>query len=514
MDVMPVVDYCRHSGTIMNDSPCASGIDRPEREGRPFDIAIVGMACMYAGAGDLHTYWKNILNKTNSLREIPAGRWKWEHYYDPSNKGRDAVNSRWGGFIEDALFDPLQYGIPPNCLPHIEPMQLLLLMCTRAALEDSGYLDRGFDRSSTSVIIGAGGDSELAQKYSFRAALPSFFGNTLEGVLPELTEGVPEWKEDSMTGLLTNVAAGRVANRFDLGGSTYAVDAACASSLAALRAGCLELLSRNSSMVIVAGADTIMSPYAYTAFSKATVLSPTGKSRPFDAQADGIVLSEGVGTVVIKRLEDARRDGDRVYAVIKGLSSSSDGRGKGLTAPREEGIALALKRTYEQAAMTPDTVGLIEAHATGTQVGDQTECRALIALLTESSAEPRSCAVGSVKSMIGHPKRAAGIAGLIKAALALHHKVLPPTMDVEHPIADLASPESPLYLNTELSPWIRRNGFPRRAGRSVRLGSVEPIFTLSWRSATAPPPGTSRLRFCGTGLPKFSSCGEIHGPTW
>ena len=216
-----------------------------------------------------------------------------------------------------------------------------------------------------------------------------------------------------------NVAVGRIANRFNLGGPNYAIDAACGSSLAAVYACIRELQMGTSDVAIALGADTVQTPYAYMAFSKTHALSPKGRCRPFDAAADGIVLSEGVGAVILKRLADAERDGDRIYGVIKGMGASSDGRDKGLTAPRLEGQLRALRRAYAQAGVSPGQVGLIEAHGTGTVVGDQTEAQALIQLMREAQAGPQSCAVGSVKSMIGHTKCAAGIAGLIKTTCAL-----------------------------------------------------------------------------------------------
>ena len=195
---------------------------------------------------------------------------------------------------------------------------------------------------------------------------------------------MPEWTEDSFPGILMNVAVGRIANRFNLGGPNYAIDAACGSSLAAVYACIRELQVGTSDVAIALGADTVQTPYAYMAFSKTHALSPKGRCRPFDASADGIVLSEGVGAVILKRLADAERDGDRIYAVIKGMGASSDGRDKGLTAPRLEGQLRALRRAYAQAGISPAQVGLIEAHGTGTVVGDQTEAQALIQLMREA----------------------------------------------------------------------------------------------------------------------------------
>ncbi|MDY6863148.1 MAG: beta-ketoacyl synthase N-terminal-like domain-containing protein, partial [Thermodesulfobacteriota bacterium] len=433
----------------------------------PVDIAIIGMACIFPKSPDLQTYWHNITEKVSAIEEIPQKRWDWKLYYDPDYKTKDKINSKWGGFIPDITFDPSEYGIPPNTLDYIEPLQLLVLKSVHSALADSGYLTRPFNRKRAAVVIGAGGgEADLAQLYSFRSALPYFFGESSGEILSELGTAVPQWTGDSFPGVLMNVAAGRIANRFDLGGSNYSVDAACASSLAALRAGILELKVKEADMVIVGGADTLMSPYVYTCFSKTGTLSPSGKCHPFDEKADGIVLAEGVAAIIIKRLQDAVRDGDRIYAVIKGISSSSDGKAKGLVAPRPEGQVLVLQRAYENADIDPETIGLIEAHGTGTTAGDKTESFSLNKFFSETPMLPKSCALGSVKSVIGHTKCAAGIAGLIKTVLALYNRVLPPTLGVETPNSEINKPLSPLYVNTETRPWINNN-HPRRAGVSA-----------------------------------------------
>jgi acyl transferase domain-containing protein/NAD(P)H-dependent flavin oxidoreductase YrpB (nitropropane dioxygenase family)/NADP-dependent 3-hydroxy acid dehydrogenase YdfG len=446
-------------------SESASDVASASREERPCDVAIVGMACMLPKAPNLLTYWENILNKVDAITEVPRDRWNWERYYDPDRRAKDKAYSRWGGFLEEIPFDPTRYGIPPNALRSIEPIQLLTLEVVRAALEDAGYIDRPFPRERTSVILGAGGGiGDLGQRYFVRSSLPSL----LEEVPPELMEQFPAWTEDSFPGILLNVIAGRVANRFDLGGVNYVVDAACASSLAAVYQAARELELGTSDMVIVGGVENVQNPFAYLAFSKTQALSPQGRCRTFDDSADGIVISEGLAIVVLKRLADAERDGDRIYAVIKGIAGSSDGRDKSLTAPRPEGQVRALERAYAKAGISPATVGLIEAHGTGTVVGDQAEVETLKRVFGPAGAARQSCAIGSVKSMIGHTKCTAGVAGLIKVALALHHKILPPTLGVEKPNTEAHFEESPFYVNTETRPWINgATNHPRRAGVSA-----------------------------------------------
>jgi acyl transferase domain-containing protein/NAD(P)H-dependent flavin oxidoreductase YrpB (nitropropane dioxygenase family)/NAD(P)-dependent dehydrogenase (short-subunit alcohol dehydrogenase family) len=439
---------------------------------KPCDIAVIGMDCYYPKGSGVAAYWENILNKVNAVGEVPATHWDWRLYYDPDPRAPDKIISKWGGFLDDIPFDPLTYGITPNSLHSIEPLQLFLLEAVRQALGDAGYAQRPFKRDRTCAILGiGGGGSPVAVAYGFRTCLPLL--DTVKDldissaeVLKKAEPMLPSWTEDSFPGILLNVAVGRVANRFDFGGANYAIDAACGASLAAVQACIRELESGTSDLAVAMGADTVQTPYAYMAFSKTHALSPRGRCQPFDAAADGIVLSEGIAAVVLKRLADAERDGDKIYAVIRGMGASSDGRDKGLTAPRAEGQLRALRRAYAKAGFSPARVGLIEAHGTGTVVGDQTEAQALAKVFSDAGAAPQSCAIGSVKSMIGHSKCAAGIAGLIKTSLALYHKVLPPTL-VEKPNPRGNFEEGPLYLNTEPRPWVHGGSEPRCAGVSA-----------------------------------------------
>jgi acyl transferase domain-containing protein/NAD(P)H-dependent flavin oxidoreductase YrpB (nitropropane dioxygenase family)/NAD(P)-dependent dehydrogenase (short-subunit alcohol dehydrogenase family) len=434
----------------------------------PSDIAIVGMACLLPKASTLQAFWENILNKVNAIREVPPERWDWRLYYDQDQNARDKICARWGGFLDDIPFDPTAYGMPPNSLASIEPLQLLSLEVTKWALEDAGYGKRPFNRERTAVVFGISGSGELAQLYSLRTALPTFFGEKSRDILTHFDGVLPEWTEDVFPGILMNVTAGRIANRFNLGGANCTVDAACASSLAAVYWAVRELETGACDMAVVGGADCMQNPFTYMCFSKTQALSPGGSCKALDESADGIVLGEGIAVMILKRLADAERAGDQIYAVIKGVGASSDGRDKSLTAPHREGQVRALTRAYAKAQVSPATVGLIEAHATGTTVGDRIEIDSLSQVFTEAGAESQGCAIGSIKSMIGHTKSAAGLASLIKASLALYHQVLPPTVGVEKPNPGLLLPESPFYVNTEARPWLASGKEqPRRAGVSA-----------------------------------------------
>ncbi|HEV8198850.1 MAG TPA: SDR family NAD(P)-dependent oxidoreductase [Candidatus Polarisedimenticolia bacterium] len=430
----------------------------------PLDIALVGIACLLpGGAHDVATFWENIVQGKDAIGEIPPHRFDASLWFDADRKRRDHIYSKWGGFLEDLPFDPLKYGIPPAALRSIEPLQLLALEMVDQALRDAGYDRVNPHKARTAVILGVGGGAaELGGRYAFRSMLPRFFKRLPEEFLSEL----PEWTEDSFPGILLNVVAGRIANRFDLGGVNFTVDAACASSLAAIYLAARELATGACDLAIAGGCDTVQNPFGYLCFSKTGALSPRGRSRTFDASADGIAISEGHAAVVLKRRTDAERDGDRIYAVLRGAAGGSDGRVMGLTAPHEAGQIRTLERAYDQAGFSPATVGLFEAHGTGTVVGDQTECRALASLLDAEGAAPQSVAIGSVKSMIGHTKCTAGVAGLIKTALALHHRLLPPTLHVETPNPKAGFPGGPLYVSSVLRPWLR-GAHPRRAGVSA-----------------------------------------------
>jgi acyl transferase domain-containing protein/NAD(P)H-dependent flavin oxidoreductase YrpB (nitropropane dioxygenase family)/short-subunit dehydrogenase len=457
-------DVSAGSVQVLEDLPIAEDArDRSSRAvPRPCDVAIVGMSCLLPGAPNIETFWSNVLSGLDAITDVPGDRFDLDTYYSQDTKARDSVYSRKGGFVADVPFDPMRYGIPPNSLASIDPLQLLMLVTVDEALRDAGYHRRKFARERTSVMLGfSGGLGELGVNYAVRSSLAQF-----ANVPPELMERLPEWTEDSFPGILPNVAAGRVANRFNLSGVNFNVDAACASSLAAIYVAVRELAYGDSDMVITGGIDSGQNPFGYLCFSRVTALSSRGHCSTFDKSADGIAISEGVSVVVLKRLEDAERDGDRIYAVIRGVAGSSDGRGRSMTAPRPEGQIVALRRAYEQAGFSPSSVGLIEAHGTGTVAGDASELSSLMELFKGAGAAARTCAVGSVKSMIGHTKAAAGVTGLIKAALALHQRVLPPTLNVTNPNPKILESDSPFYLNTEAQPWSG-NGLPRRAGVSA-----------------------------------------------
>jgi len=441
-------------------------------------IAIIGMGCFFPKSSNLQEFWRLLVKGLDAIGVVPDTHWSVNDYFDSDPKKPDRVYCKRGGFLSPVQFDPLEFGIPPSVLEATDTSQLLALLAAKRALADAGYGGAGrvFDRARTSVILGVTGTQEMVIPLSTRLSHPvwrraltaaGISDAKSEAILQSIADAYVPWQENSFPGLLGNVVAGRICNRLDLGGTNCVVDAACASSMGAVHLALMELTAGRSDMVITGGVDTLNDVFMHMCFAKTRVLSPTGDARPFSKFADGTVLGEGVGLLVLKRLADAEKDGDRIYAVIRGLGSSSDGKSQSIYAPRVDGQVKALQGAYGAAGIEADTVELIEAHGTGTKVGDRVEFEALKQVFKAGADSGRHCALGSVKSMIGHTKAAAGAAGMIKATLALYHKVLPPTLKAEEPDPDLNMAGSPFYLNPHSRPWLSPEGHPRRAGVSA-----------------------------------------------
>ncbi|MDX2471350.1 MAG: beta-ketoacyl synthase N-terminal-like domain-containing protein, partial [SAR324 cluster bacterium] len=442
-------------------------------------IAIIGMSSAFPEALSLKEYWSNILSEVDCIKEVPESRWSIEDYYDPDKKAVDKTYCKWGGFMPDLDFNPMEFGLPPNILEVTDVAQLWALAMTKEVLKDAGYGkgQKEFDSKNTGCIMGVGGGQKLLQPLMSRMQTPVWekvltsvgvTGKDQAKIIEKMKKAYVRWEENSFPGTLGNVIAGRVSNRFDLGGTNCVVDAACASSLAGIRMAVAELESGRCDMMLTGGVDTDNTIHMYMCFSKTPAFSPDERAKPFDESSAGIMIGEGIGMLLLKRLDDAERDGDNIYAVIRGSGSSSDGKYKSIYAPRSEGQVLALERAYDRAGFAPETVGLWEAHGTGTKAGDAAEVRALNLFLGKKDVGQNGIALGSVKSQVGHTKNAAGAAGMIKAALALHHKVLPAHINIDKPNPEMGLDESPFYINSETRPWIRPEGAPpRRAGVSA-----------------------------------------------
>ncbi len=451
--------------------------NRHEREA----IAIIGMSCIFPKAPDIKAYWWNILNCVDAIGE-PLPEWEARRYLD-SNR----IHTANGGYLKDLYrFDPGEFGIMPNSVDGGEPDQFLALRVARDALRDSGYLGDEFDHLNTGIVLGHStylhrGQGNLIQHNLVLdqtiELLHTVFPFLDDGKLLEarnlLESKLPQFNADIVPGLVPNVMTGRIANRLNLKGPNYLIDGACASSLLAVGAAIDELHKGQTRMMLAGGVNASLPPEVSVIFTQLGALSKFGKIRPFEKRGDGTLLGEGLGVIVMKKLSDAISDGDRIYAVVRGVGTSSDGREQSLLAPNVNGEALAVKRAYSDSGIDPASIALLEAHGTGIPLGDKTEISALKQVFGEKTAPPQSrIAVGSVKSMIGHCIPAAGIAGLIKGVLAIHHKILPPTL-CETINPELGLERTPFYINTSTRPWLSNQGTPRRAGiNSFGFGGI------------------------------------------
>ncbi|MFI1399295.1 beta-ketoacyl synthase N-terminal-like domain-containing protein, partial [Streptomyces sp. NPDC020681] len=445
-------------------------------------IAIVGLSALYPKSSNLRDFWANVVSAADCIDDVPSDHWDVDEHFDPDPSVPDKTYSKRGGFIPDVPFNPLEFGLPPNTLEVTDVLQLLSLVVARDLLKDAGADQAGqswYDASRTGVVLGITGANQLTQPLTARLQSGvlkevvrscGLTDRDAEEIVAKFRLAYAPWEENSFPGMLGNVVAGRVANRLDLGGINMTIDAACASSLGAVRTAASELLEGRSDTMLVGGCDAENTIFMYLCFSKTPALSKSGRIRPFDKDADGTLIGEGIGMLALRRLADAERDGNQIYAVLRGMGTSSDGRFKSIYAPRKEGQMVALRRAYEDADCSPASVELFEAHGTGTAVGDATELSALSAVVSDGNEGRQYAAVGSVKSQIGHTKAAAGAAGMIKLALALHHKVLPPTINVDEPNPAIDFDAGPFYVNTEARPWIRDPERPKRRAAISSFG--------------------------------------------
>ena len=445
------------------------------RRGKPYDIALVGLGCRFPGAPDLFAFWANILANRDCTREVPADRWPLSTFHDPEPDSNDRVACRRGGYLDTPIaFDAAAHGIMPLAVAGGEPEQFLVLDAARAAIDDAGLDAGALAGQRVDVVIGRGNYFNrgnlirlqhgriVAQTVGLLAVLhPEWIAEELDLLRRDLKSSLPPFEAATIPGQLTNATAGRLADRLDLKGANFVVDGASASSLAALELSCRSLLDRRADLAIAGGVYLEADVDFPLVFQQLRTLSRSGESRPFSADADGLIPGEGVGVLVLERLRDAERAGRRIYAVLEGVGLASDGRGRGLAAPSARGHARAIRLAYRVAGIEPSTVGLVEGHGLGLPAADRAELRALRAVFPPGRHSAR--ALGAVSSQIGHSMPAAGMAGLIKTALSLHHRVLPPTRHADRPNPLLKG--SGFELLASPRPWIQGDPrTPRRAG--------------------------------------------------
>ncbi len=448
-------------------------------------IAIVGVGAILPDAPNVPAFWNNVKTGRYSVAEVPADRWNPASYFDADPTAPDKTYSKIGGWVREYPWDPMKWHlpIPPRVADGMDIAQKWAVACTREALEDYGYPKRPLDLDRTAVIIGNAMAGEKHYLSSVRVFFPEYaheleatasFAQLPSALQREITEQFrarvgkhyAPITEDTMPGELANCMAGRIANLYNFHGPNYVCDAACASAMAAVSSAVEGLLANDFDTAVTGGIDRNMGAPTFVKFCKIGALSATG-TRPYAEGADGFVMGEGAAILLLKRLADAERDQDKIYAVLRGIGGSSDGKGKGITAPNPIGQKFCIERAWRNAGLSPSVGTLIEGHGTSTRVGDVVEAQSMADVLGQTNLPPHSVALGSVKSNIGHLKGAAGAAGMLKAALALHHKVLPPSLHCEHPSPDIDFAHSPLYVNTELKPWEIPGDAVRRVGVSA-----------------------------------------------
>ena len=404
-------------------------------------IAIIGMGCRFPQADNPTAFWQLLRDGRDGITEVPENRWSIEKYYDPDLKIQDKTNSKWGGFLDKIdEFDPQFFGIAPKEVTSMDPQQRLILEVAWEALEDGGQFPENLIGTRTGVFIGIG-------------------SNDYWGMLWHQPVNHPY----GTTGTANSMAANRLSYVLDLKGPSLAVDTACSSSLVAVHLACQSLWQRESTMALAGGVNVLLSPFGTIGFSKGGFLSGDGRCKSFDASANGYVRSEGAGVVVLKLLSEAKADNDPIYGLIRGSAINQDGRTDGIASPNLSSQIAVLRDAYESAQITPAHVQYIEAHGTGTPVGDRVEALSLGTVFSEGRTGG-NCLIGSVKSNIGHLETAAGMAGLIKVILSLKHQQIPPSLHFRQGNPQVDFQQLKLDVNTTLKPWPRCEDFPRIAG--------------------------------------------------
>ncbi|MCO6042585.1 SDR family NAD(P)-dependent oxidoreductase [Aeoliella sp. ICT_H6.2] len=403
-------------------------------------IAIVGMSCRFAGAQSLADYWRVIDQGVEAVSEVPPDRWDIEELYDPTGTQSGKMFTKWGGFVDGIdQFDPQFFGIAPREAARMDPQQRMLLEVAWEAMENGGISADSLAGSKTGVYVGIGGAD-----YS---KVPSQFADYYHHIDAHVG-----------TGNALSIAANRISYIFDLHGPSAAVDTACSSASLAIHLAVESLRRKECDAAIAGGVNAIITPETTIAFSKARMLSPEGKCRPFDAGANGYVRGEGCGLVLLKRLADAQRDGDQVLAVIRATSVNQDGRTSGISAPNGQSQQECIRAAHAQAGITPDDISYIEAHGTGTPLGDPIEMQALTEIFKSRGDSDRPVHVTSVKANIGHTETVSGAAGLIKAVLLMQHERIPPQLYLESINPHITLEGSRIKVPTEHKPWPETMG--------------------------------------------------------
>ncbi|MDF1592375.1 MAG: beta-ketoacyl synthase N-terminal-like domain-containing protein [Desulfobacterales bacterium] len=428
-------------------------------------IAVVGMAGIFPNAADLDAFWDNIVNKVDSIGDIPAGRWVVPPaaMVDPAPKPDKAFATR-AGLVKDFVFDPDGLSIDKDLVRELDPLYHIVLHAGRKAWSGCNTATIDLRRVGTilaAIALPTDTASAVTRKILGAAFAEKLSKKTFSAEPPAVT------RNQSLSSRVTGFPAALLAKALGLGGGSYTLDATCASSLYSVKLACDELLAHRADAMLAGGVSRPESLYTQVGFSQLRALSPTGRCAPFDETADGLVVGEGAGILVLKRLEDARKDGDRIYGLIRGIGLANDLEGS-LLSPDSEGQLRAMHNAYRAAGWQPGDVDLIECHGAGTPLGDRTELNSLRSLWGDAGWQPGQCAIGSIKSMIGHLLTAAGAAGLIKTLLAIAHGTLPPSLNFSNPPPESPLAGGPFRVQTSAQPWTPKiPGNPRRAAVSA-----------------------------------------------
>ena len=426
-------------------------------------IAVVGMAGVFPGASDISKFWQNIVNKVDSSCEVPEKRWitPIDNIYHPE-PATDKAYSKRVNLIEDFQFDPKGIDIDVDLLNALDPMYHIALHAGREALSDCVTFPSHRERIGT-ILSAIALPTDAASSITREILGLSFEEKLLEKPSP----ASPLTKAQFLAGKVTGLPAAVISKGLNLGGGSYTLDAACASSIYAVKLACDELLFRRADVMLAGGVSRPETLYTQIGFSQLRALSRSGSCSPFDESADGLVVGEGAGFLILKRFDDALRDGDRIYSLIKGIGLSND-IGGNLISPDSEGQVRALRMAYETAGWLPQDIDLIECHGAGTSLGDEIELQSLRKLWGDSGWMHNQCAIGSVKSMIGHLLTAAAVAGMIKTLLAMRHKIIPPSLNYFKAPGKSPLNNSPFRVQTEPEKWrINDKKRPRRAAVSA-----------------------------------------------
>jgi acyl transferase domain-containing protein/acyl-CoA synthetase (AMP-forming)/AMP-acid ligase II/acyl carrier protein len=415
---------------------------RRESDAASEPIAVIGLSCRFPHAPDLEAFWRLLRDGVDGVTEVPPDRWNVKSFYSPQPSMPGKMNTRWGSFLDKVdHFDAGFFGISPREALKMDPQQRLLMEVSWEALENGEQVPSRMAGSPTGVFIGIGGTDYSRFQFDSLRQVDAYAG----------------------TGNAHSIAANRLSYFFDFKGPSLSVDTACSSSLVAVHLACQSLRRGEARMALAGGVNLILSPEVTIAFSQARMMSSKGRCFTFDAEADGYVRGEGCGVVVLKRLSDALADGDPVWAVIRGTAVNQDGRSNGLTAPNGLAQQAVIREALKDAGLKPSDLSYMEAHGTGTPLGDPIEMQALGAVLKEGRSEGEKCLVGSVKTNIGHLEVAAGIAGIVKVILSLRHREIPPHLHLKKVNEHIPLDQLPLAIPREKRPWIS-DGAPRRAG--------------------------------------------------